>query len=334
MGRIQVCLSVSVVFMLLYPYTCSFAGVQTIDDVQLDSSLRVAFGKNTERFRKHYFQSLNEITEIGKSGYGENVCQSYVAYSLVFLMSEVVNMADVNASLFLVASTKAWKENSVMQGVGNVVKPMLMVEREVFDYVGDVSDKYVKDARLLDIVKNTRREAKELVDAWPFKDRPQSRKDGPPLANKQNEYGELGKVSIETMRLFRSIADTFDPSKSGLSMNSELCGESLHVFSETKGLSVRVVNVMSMVMLWGVSQYYSWFPEVKGHEKYAKVWLEMLLPAFEGWNQKFQEIGERTSDPVIRKAAVEYGEQYRKWRKALEAALATDGLSLPAAAQQ
>lgn len=297
-----------------------------------DTCAGIEYIKKVGQFRRDYFATLDTLNAMANQEGSAEKCQSYVVYCLLAYMNELVSMADINAKAYVMASAIAWKKSEEMHGIGSMVRPMHQNAKEIFEYVDTMTDNFVHNGKFKEIIATNKAKVKEVIDEWPFREREKAKSTGQPQARMKDEYGELGRVSIETMKSFRSIADHFDPSNGTASMDGGSCGDGLLVYAETKGLSVRVVNVMSMVMLLGLSQHYAEFPEIKVHEKYAKAWLELFFPGLDEWNRVFQELGERTSDQVIRKAAVEYGEQYLKCRKALEAALATDGLSLPVSA--
>lgn len=255
--------------------------------------------------------------------------QALITQAVLLLMGEVVNMGELTAQMYYVASIVSWKSGTDMVGLKTQLTSLSVYSRETVDYVERLRKQFITDKVYGGYVSEIRDHISALKGRWPYLSEEAVTRDGGSMAHLKNEYVEFGKLSLETMSFFRSMADFFDPSRGNYSMSDDVSLYCLAIFLHTRHLAVRTVNAMVVVEGYGAARYHKNFHELDRVAKDSLLWLKTYMPDFAVWDQQFQQLGASSQVPAILQAASEYQEQYRKWRTALEAALATDIHILP-----
>lgn len=306
------------------------AGVQTREDVEANSALSREYVLRLNAFRKELLGAQDAVdATIGDDRRAEVRCQALVASSLLYALGELANSSDVIAWAYFTACLVSWKQQEDVIGFKSIAGPLFLLRDRTLKYVDDTAAAFLADRELRSLVAATRDKVSNLLAAWPYASVEAMGREGGSAARLRQEYGDLGRVSLETMGMLRAMATRFDPSGGQYPLHAGACEESLLVYGHAQGLAVRTISAMTTAQLYGLAQHHKQLQEIKKQEQYAVAMLNYLLPDFAQWAERSRVIGEASRDPAIRQAAAQYQEQYLAWRKALEAALATDGLTLP-----
>ncbi|WP_173086749.1 hypothetical protein [Fundidesulfovibrio magnetotacticus] len=256
-------------------------------------------------------------------------CQAFVNAGLVGYVAELINYSDVVAWTFFLDSLISWKTQTDFRFDKSLVATMYAKRDDMERRIDVVRDTFVKDEELRNILKGFRGHVKDLLDRWPYASSEMGTPGEDVFSGLGQKYLDLERASQEAISTFQNISMRFDPLSGGFSMDGDQCVEPLIIHGMTQRLALRIHSVMTMALLYGVTQHYKDIPEVKAQEAYAVAGLNFMLFDFEESEKTARQIGELGNNPAVRKAAAEFRAQYATWRAALDAALASDGLALP-----